>query len=70
MHPDGIGVGVDAHQQQIHGGTAAEAVLHRLLEILSRCRPQAAAAASSLPWAAQPSWRGSRELKWYTTTFR
>ena len=34
MHPDRVGVGVDADQETVHGGTAAEAVLHRLLEVL------------------------------------
>ena len=34
MHADGVCVGVDAHQQQIHRGSAAEAVLHGLLKIL------------------------------------
>ena len=34
MDPDGVGVGVDAHQEQINGGPAAETVLHGLLKIL------------------------------------
>ena len=33
MNPDGICIGIEADQQQIDGGTAAEAVLDRLPEI-------------------------------------
>ena len=39
VHPDGVGVGVDAHQEQINGGPAAKTVLHSLLKILQPLKP-------------------------------
>ena len=52
MHPDRIGVGVEADQQKINGGTATEAVFNRLTEIeqalmTSRCRQFVIAAMGS-----------------------
>ncbi len=55
MHPDGVGVRIQADQQQVDGGTAAEAVLDRLPEGQRVGPGRPAAAASFEPWAAQPS---------------
>ena len=70
MDSDGIGVRIQSDQQQINGGTAAEAVFNGFTEIVKTTQSEDAARASSLPWAAQPWWVGSSELKWYVTTFR
>ena len=52
MHPDRIGVGVEADQEKINGGTATEAVFNRLTEIeqalmTRRCRQFVIAAMGS-----------------------
>ena len=39
VNPDGVGVGIDAHQEQINGGPAAKTVLHSLLKVLEPIEP-------------------------------